>query len=94
MALSFSTAKLLSVVSVAICRRGYAAASQGAVLRMARERMVKKQGEERGMKKEGSETSPWTPDPVTGYYRPENRGAEMDVVELREVLLNPKIKHH
>ncbi|MBA0696647.1 hypothetical protein Goari_003183 [Gossypium aridum] len=33
-------------------------------------------------------SSAWAPDPVTGYYRPENCGAEIDAAELREMLLN------
>lgn len=33
------------------------------------------------------EPSPWIPDPVTGYYRPENASNEIDVAELREVLI-------
>ena len=32
----------------------------------------------------------WVPDPKTGYYRPENRPEEIDVAELRAVLLKNK----
>lgn len=38
---------------------------------------------------EKEEPSPWTPDPVTGYYRPENAANEIDVAELRAMLLKP-----
>ena len=34
----------------------------------------------------------WVPDPVTGYYRPENCGAEMDAADLRAMLLNSATK--
>lgn len=70
-------------------RRGYAAASQGIVASVARggsgSRMVKKTGEE---PVGSTEKVAWVPDPVTGYYRPENRVDEIDVAELRAVLLN------
>lgn len=36
--------------------------------------------------------SAWGPDPVTGYYRPSNRAAEIDPAELRELLLKNKAK--
>ncbi|VVB00976.1 unnamed protein product [Arabis nemorensis] len=36
--------------------------------------------------------SSWAPDPVTGYYRPSNRTAEIDPAELREMLLRNKAK--
>ncbi|MBA0870307.1 hypothetical protein Goshw_010686 [Gossypium schwendimanii] len=37
-------------------------------------------------------SSAWAPDPVTGYYRPENCGAEIDAAELREMLLNHRVR--
>ncbi|KAI3853833.1 hypothetical protein MKW92_047438 [Papaver armeniacum] len=37
-----------------------------------------------------TETSPWVPDPVTGYYRPESHADEIDVAELREMLLKQR----
>lgn len=45
--------------------------------------MVRKLEERVGMKEEFS--SAWAPDPRTGYYRPANRGDEIDPVELREM---------
>ncbi|CBI36877.3 hypothetical protein VitviT2T_009523 [Vitis vinifera] len=96
MARSLSNAKVISAIvvdgfSLAIHRRGYAAAS-GAVSSVARGQksgvVVKKLGEE--MKGRASETSPWVPDPVTGYYRPENEAKQIDVAELRQTLLKHK----
>ena len=71
-------------------RRGYAAASQGVVssgVRGGSERnaaVVKKTGEEMAGAKEKVS---WVPDPVTGCYRPENCANEIDVAELRAMLL-------
>lgn len=86
MAPSFSNAKLLSAfvvdgLSVAISRRGYAAASQSVV----RGGVMAKKSDDTV-----SEKSPWVPDPVTGCYRPENRSNEIDVAELRDILLKHK----
>ena len=93
MARSFSNAKLLSAVafdgiSNAIYRRGYAAASsQGVVSSAARGEaarsgaVVKKTGEA------STEKVSWVPDPVTGCYRPANTANEIDVAELRAMLL-------
>ncbi|KAL6494163.1 hypothetical protein OROGR_032083 [Orobanche gracilis] len=36
----------------------------------------------------------WVPDPVTGYYRPEDQAKEVDPVELREMLLKNKIRRN
>nr|CAA38314.1 late embryogenesis abundant protein [Gossypium hirsutum] len=37
-------------------------------------------------------SSAWAPDPVTGYYRPENCGAEIDAADLREMMLNHRVR--
>ena len=50
---------------------------------------MKKMGEEM-MKVRASETSAWVPDPVTGYYRPENQTKQIDVAELRAMHLKHK----
>ncbi|KAF3436465.1 hypothetical protein FNV43_RR23557 [Rhamnella rubrinervis] len=96
MARSFSNAKLLSALVVdgfskAITRRGYAAAasqgvvaSRGATTGAARN-VVNKSGEE--MVAPNTDKVSWIPDPVTGYYRPGNRAQEIDVAELRAILL-------
>ncbi|KAK6937367.1 Late embryogenesis abundant protein, LEA_3 subgroup [Dillenia turbinata] len=75
---------------VGMCRRGYSTATQGLVSNAASLRsgmMMNKKGEENN-----KTTSPWVPDPVTGYYRPENHTDEIDVADLRDMLLKqPKI---
>ncbi|XP_022991270.1 indole-3-acetic acid-induced protein ARG2-like [Cucurbita maxima] len=102
MARSFSNVKVLSAIvadgfSSALSRRGYAAApaSQGvassavkggSVAAARNSNLLKKSGEEKVVG--SSEKVSWVPDPVTGYYRPENRADEIDVAELRSVLLN------
>ncbi|PON65880.1 Late embryogenesis abundant protein [Parasponia andersonii] len=95
MARSFSTAKVLSSLVVdgfsnVITRRGYAARSQGVVSSSvaraggtASSRSVAKKAGEDG----AAEKVAWVPDPVTGYYRPENGAQEIDVAELRAMLL-------
>ncbi|GMP88800.1 hypothetical protein CsSME_00040646 [Camellia sinensis var. sinensis] len=50
--------------------------------------MAKKGGEE------VTKTSSWVPDPETGYYRPENHADDIDVAELREMLLKNNIRRH
>ncbi|GAV66965.1 LEA_3 domain-containing protein [Cephalotus follicularis] len=90
MARSFSNAKLLSAlvadgVSNSIFRRGYAAASQGAVNRGTS--TAAKSGAMVKITKEGSKEVSWVPDPVTGHYRPDNLVKEIDAAELRNNLL-------
>lgn len=94
MARSFSNAKLFSAfvadgISNAIYKRGYAAASQGAVSRATGGRtsaaaMMKKSAEEMTG---STEKVSWVPDPVTGVYRPENLANELDVADLRAMFL-------
>ncbi|KAL2499707.1 Poly [ADP-ribose] polymerase 2 [Abeliophyllum distichum] len=77
-------------ISAVVTRRGYAAASsQSSVsssVRGGASNVMMKKGE-----KESTKTS-WVPDPVTGYYRPENQTKEIDAAELRENLLKNKIR--
>ncbi|KAB1671661.1 hypothetical protein FNE68_29640, partial [Klebsiella pneumoniae] len=94
MARSLSNAKtFVSLVadnlSVALQRRGYAAASQG-VGEMGKRsgRMGTAAQEEMAKAAQNS----WVPDPVTGYYRPANRADEIDVAELREIFLKQRIR--
>ncbi|KAK4357239.1 hypothetical protein RND71_022849 [Anisodus tanguticus] len=76
-------------VSAFLSRRGYAAASQGAVSGGTKggvprsNVMMQKSGEE-------SVKTSWVPDPVTGYYRPEGQANEIDAAELRKMLLKHK----
>ncbi|XP_043711756.1 late embryogenesis abundant protein Lea5-like [Telopea speciosissima] len=102
MARSLSNAKLLSAlvdgVSVSIYRRGYAVVSQGVVPTNiegsgSRSSVVKAGEEIRGTMKEASETKFVSPDPVSGYYRPENGAGEIDVSALREMLVNKARQH-
>ncbi|EXB33514.1 Indole-3-acetic acid-induced protein ARG2 [Morus notabilis] len=97
MARSFSGAKALTALvidgfSTVITRRGFsAAAPQGVVSSVARagatagSRSVKKKSGEKIVG--NTEKVSWVPDPVTGYYRPENGAQEIDVAELRATLL-------
>ncbi|XP_057964781.1 protein SENESCENCE-ASSOCIATED GENE 21, mitochondrial-like [Malania oleifera] len=101
MARFFSNAKPLPTlvadhISLPVNRRGYAAAAVQGVAATAAGggggaaagrsgAVVNKQGEQTG-----KATSSWVPDPVTGYYRPENLADEIDVVDLRNMLLKHK----
>ncbi|GFP80640.1 late embryogenesis abundant protein lea5 [Phtheirospermum japonicum] len=92
MARSFSNAKTVSAfitdkISAVVARRGYAAAaSQGSTGRTGASNLMFKKGAE-----ESAKTS-WVPDPVTGYYRPENQAKEIDAAELRAMMLKTKIR--
>ncbi|KAE8672237.1 Indole-3-acetic acid-induced protein ARG2 [Hibiscus syriacus] len=94
MARSFLNAKLFSTfvidgISNAISRRGYAAASQGTVssgIRGGTGRSAAAAVKEE-MAGGTKEKVSWVPDPVTGCYRPENSAKEIDVAELRAMLL-------
>ncbi|OAY56028.1 late embryogenesis abundant protein Lea5 [Manihot esculenta] len=95
MARSPANAKLLvDGLSLSVFRRCYAAAPQGAVLGREGSRSgTMRKVEERGAIKEDSgASSAWAPDPITGYYRPANCGAEIDPAELREMLLNHRVR--
>ncbi|XP_047329243.1 late embryogenis abundant protein 2-like [Impatiens glandulifera] len=61
-------------------RRGYAATAIGSVNNLMGKKII---GEGK------TKTTPsWVPDPITGFYRPENRSAgEVDVAQLPEILL-------
>ncbi|KAK7284639.1 hypothetical protein RJT34_19389 [Clitoria ternatea] len=94
MAPSFSTAKiLLHGFPNVLCRRGYAAATQsatrGGVASISSSKMAPKSGEDKGA---STYKVSWVPDPVTGYYKPENT-KEIDVAELRARLLGKKINN-
>ncbi|KAJ0589871.1 putative Late embryogenesis abundant protein, LEA_3 subgroup [Helianthus annuus] len=75
-----------------VARRGYgSASSQGVVSEGAKGSVV-------AMMKKGSEeskkSSAWIPDPVTGYYKPEGHGNQIDPAELREMLLKHKTRQN
>ncbi|KAK0607515.1 hypothetical protein LWI29_016127 [Acer saccharum] len=92
MARSLSNAKLLVVsfsdaLSLSVFRRGYAAAgAQGSLSVKGGSMEIRA-----AMKEESGASTAWGPDPVTGYYRPQNHAVEIDPVELRNMLLNHKI---
>ena len=68
-------------------RRGFATATQGSVygsVRGSGVAMMKKGGED------PKKSTPWVPDPVTGYYKPEGQPEEVDAAELRELLFKQK----
>ncbi|EPS70797.1 hypothetical protein M569_03965, partial [Genlisea aurea] len=90
MARSFSGVKAISAfvegeIST-LSRRGFAAASRSiassVVNRGAQNMMLKKSASD------DNEKTAWVPDPVTGFYRPENDGKDMDPAELRAILIN------
>ncbi|XP_073133892.1 protein SENESCENCE-ASSOCIATED GENE 21, mitochondrial-like [Henckelia pumila] len=80
MAPSFSNVKTLSAfISNKI-------SAQGTVSRAVR-LMLKNESEE-------PTKISWIPDPVTGYYRPENKAQEIDAAELRRILIKPRTRRH
>ena len=85
------------MMSVDVNRRGYAAASQGSLSAGfarggSRSGFVGKLEDMAVIKDNSGATTAWAPDPLTGYYRPANCATEIDPVELREMLLNHKVK--
>ena len=98
MARSLTSFKLLRAAGfdglyVSISRRGYSATPPPGLVTASFGRsgvMGKVEGKDalKGHASEKKVTSAWAPDPVTGYYRPENSGTEIDAVELRDMLLN------
>lgn len=73
-------------------RRGYAAATQSATRAGGASmsgKIAPKSGEE---KVASAEKVAWVPDPVTGYYKPENT-KDIDVAELRARLMAKKFNH-
>ncbi|KAL2341777.1 hypothetical protein Fmac_009717 [Flemingia macrophylla] len=77
-------------------RRGYAVASSDVCTvrgGLARNRIEIGKVQEKNVTKDGcGPPLAWGPDPVTGYYRPINHTTEIDPVELRQMLLNHKIR--
>ncbi|KAL7582925.1 protein SENESCENCE-ASSOCIATED GENE 21, mitochondrial [Lactuca sativa] len=93
MARSISNAKFLSSFLVdqlsVVARRGYAAATSSGSVRGSGVAMMKKGGEE-----SKKSSTPWVPDPVTGYYKPEGQTNQVDAADLRELLLKQKTGRH
>lgn len=82
---SFTNVKLLS----ALTRRGYAAATQSAIRGGGASMSGKIAQKSVEDKVAVAEKVSWVPDPVTGYYKPENI-KETDVAELRSTVLGKK----
>ncbi|XP_022934354.1 protein SENESCENCE-ASSOCIATED GENE 21, mitochondrial-like [Cucurbita moschata] len=94
MARFFSGVKIISGLvsdglSEALIRRGYTAEAMAASKRAARDDGMMKKGEQA---ERSREKVAWVPDPVTGYYRPENYSDEIDAVDLRAMMLQPRRK--
>ena len=70
-------------------RRGYSVTAQSAT-RGGVTSIAGKSGEE---KRVSSYQVSWVPDPVTGYYKPENIN-EVDVADLRATLLRKKFNNN
>ncbi|XP_038978568.1 late embryogenesis abundant protein Lea5-like [Phoenix dactylifera] len=96
MARALSNATLIAVLSDGIAllasRRGYSAVA-GRGSRTVVEEKVAAAAMKRDGGLESAASSSWVPDPVTGFYRPANRAAEIDPAELRAMLLKPKSQH-
>ena len=94
----FLGASVFDALYVSISRRGYSGAPPAAVTAsFGRPGAMGKVERGDAMKESSSSetraySSAWAPDPVTGYYRPENCGAEIDAAELREMLLNHRVR--
>ncbi|RDX85665.1 Late embryogenis abundant protein 41, partial [Mucuna pruriens] len=76
-------------------RRSYAVVSDASSVRGGLDRIGSRRGMVVGKVEEKSgfgASSSWAPDPVTGYYRPINHSDEIDPVELRQMLLNRKVR--
>ncbi|KAL9261633.1 Late embryogenesis abundant protein Lea5-like protein [Drosera capensis] len=94
MARSLFNAKLLSALvadnlSLALTRRGYAAASLGVSKSGGVSGVTMGKEEEKSARKGVGEKS-WVLDPVTGYYRPGNTTMEIDAVDLRNMMITNK----
>ncbi|KAJ9543172.1 hypothetical protein OSB04_022879 [Centaurea solstitialis] len=83
---------IVDQLSVVISRRGFAMASHGSVsgtVRGSGVAMMKKGGDE-----SKKSSTPWVPDPVTGYYKPEDQTNQLDAADLRELLLKNKTRRN
>ncbi|KAK1412514.1 hypothetical protein QVD17_33829 [Tagetes erecta] len=77
----------LMIMCLVNYRRGFATGTQGSVIGVVRGSgvvVMKKASEE------SKKSTPWVPDPVTGYYKPEGQTNQIDAAELRELLWKQK----
>ncbi|GAA0148285.1 hypothetical protein LIER_07771 [Lithospermum erythrorhizon] len=92
MARSFSNSRLMSdyvldKISIALKSRGYVVGVETKEVVSERSNVMLRKGGEGGkVASSSAATTPWVPD-----HRPENVATEIGVVELRKLLLNPKI---
>ncbi|XP_058740695.1 indole-3-acetic acid-induced protein ARG2-like [Vicia villosa] len=98
MARSFANIKVLSTIildgfSNTLTRRGYSAATESATKGSVGSIGTKMGGTKLGEEKDASAyKATWVPDPVTGYYKPENV-KDIDVADLRAKLLRKNFKN-
>lgn len=100
MARSFANDKLFSAIFIdgfsnSLAKRGYAAAAAAVKQTTAaatRGVVSTKSGEDKGTSSSSSSKVSWVPDPVTGYYKPENI-KEIDAADLRATLLSRKFNN-
>ncbi|KAK7337457.1 hypothetical protein VNO77_18033 [Canavalia gladiata] len=97
MARSFTNAKIFSAVVLdgfpsVFTRRGYAVATQSATRGGTASISGKVAPKAVEDKVASNNKVSWVPDPVTGYYKPENIN-EIDVAELRQTLLRKKFNN-
>ncbi|KAF5762826.1 putative Late embryogenesis abundant protein, LEA_3 subgroup [Helianthus annuus] len=78
---------IVEQLSIVAARRGFATATQGSVTGSVRGTGVAMMAK---VNEESKKSTPWVPDPVTGYYKPEGQTNEIDAAELREMLLKQK----
>nr|ABK26089.1 unknown [Picea sitchensis] len=69
----------------AVCRRGYSVAAAKIEFSAGLIRSDPKDADDRAAA--GYRQTSWMPDPVTGYYIPEDHFGESDIAELRENIL-------
>ncbi|KAI5399130.1 indole-3-acetic acid-induced protein ARG2 [Lathyrus oleraceus] len=96
MARSFTNIKAISTLVAdgffnSLTRRGYAAAAtqnttRGVATSISGKMVAQKSGTDKVANKEKVS---WVPDPVTGYYKPENTNV-VDVADLRATVLGKK----
>ena len=88
-----SGAHLMLVFScVSKSRRGYSISSTSNAVVRGRSAGVVKAGEEEN--KMGVDSNSWVSDPGIGYYKPSNLASDVDVAELRQILLTQKLHQH
>lgn len=79
---------IIKLCSLFIYRRGYAATSTGS-MKVNGAAMMNKGGDQ-----DSKKSTPWVPDPVTGYYKPEGQTNQLDAAELRELFSKQKTRRN